>query len=112
MLGHVDHGKPTLTEAIPAVLARKCGCVCSEYRLLYSLLNDRGLGLLFGELDCETDDRRYTLTDCAGHAAWVKSLLMEPDLFDAAILVVDAVEGPMPQTREQLLYAQEIGSWI
>ncbi len=109
VLGHIGHGKSTLTAAIPAVLARKYGSASAENGKLSRSPGGGYLAIESSAIDCETPDRRFTLIDCPGHADWVKRLLIEPHLFDGAILVVDAVEGPMLQTREYLLHARDIG---
>ena len=109
VLGHIGHGKSTLTAAIPAVLARKYGSASAENDKLSRSPGGGNLAIESSAIDCETPDRHFTLIDYPGHADWVKRLLIEPHLFDGAILVVDAVEGPMPQTREHLLHARDIG---
>ena len=109
LLGHVGHGKTTLMNAIARVLERYYGFPYSDDAAAANALTVRGLKVDSTAVRCETTARRYVLIDCADHASWVKRLVIEPNRFDGAIVVVDAVDGPQATTREQLLLASELG---
>ena len=110
-IGHVDHGKTTLTAAITKVLAEKGG---AEY-IAYDQIDkapeekERGITIATAHVEYETDKRHYAHVDCPGHADYVKNMITGAAQMDGAILVVNAVDGPMPQTREHILLARQVG---
>ena len=109
-IGHVDHGKTTLTAAITKVLALKGG---SEFRSFDSIDNApeeraRGITIAIAHVEYETDQRHYAHVDCPGHADYIKNMITGAAQMDGAILVVAAPEGPMPQTREHILLARQV----
>ncbi|HIE64825.1 MAG: elongation factor Tu [Nitrospira sp.] len=110
-IGHVDHGKTTLTSAITKVLAAKGG---AEY-LAYDSIDkapeerDRGITIAIAHVEYETDNRHYAHVDCPGHADYVKNMITGAAQMDGAVLVVSAADGPMPQTREHILLARQVG---
>ena len=110
-IGHVDHGKTTLTAAITKVLAEKGG---AEF-MVYSMLDkapeerERGITINTAHVEYETDNRHYAHVDCPGHADYVKNMITGAAQMDGAILVVSAADGPMPQTREHILLARQVG---
>jgi len=110
-IGHVDHGKTTLTAAITKVLAAKGG---AEY-IAYDQIDkapeekERGITIATAHVEYETDKRHYAHVDCPGHADYVKNMITGAAQMDGAILVVSAVDGPMPQTREHILLARQVG---
>jgi elongation factor Tu len=110
-IGHVDHGKTTLTAAITTVLARKG---LSELRDFASIDNapeekERGITINTSHVEYQTDKRHYAHVDCPGHADYVKNMVTGAAQMDGAILVVAATDGPMPQTREHILLARQVG---
>jgi elongation factor Tu len=110
-IGHVDHGKTTLTAAITSVLAQKSG---GESRSFDSIDNapeerERGITIATAHVEYETDERHYAHVDCPGHADYVKNMVTGAAQMDGAILVVAATDGPMPQTREHILLARQVG---
>src|SRR5690554_4727191 len=110
-IGHVDHGKTTLTAAITAVLAGKTG---GEARSFDSIDNapeerERGITIATSHVEYETDERHYAHVDCPGHADYVKYMVTGAAQMDGAILVAAATDGPMPQTREHILLARQVG---
>ncbi len=110
-IGHVDHGKTTLTAAITKVLAEKGGAV---FRAFDSIDNapeerERGITIATAHVEYETDNRHYAHVDCPGHADYVKNMITGAAQMDGAILVVSAADGPMPQTREHILLARQVG---
>ncbi|HCT94069.1 MAG TPA: elongation factor Tu, partial [Rikenellaceae bacterium] len=110
-IGHVDHGKTTLTAAITMVLARKG---LSEIRSFDSIDNapeekERGITINTAHVEYQTENRHYAHVDCPGHADYVKNMVTGAAQMDGAILVVAATDGPMPQTREHILLAKQIG---
>jgi elongation factor Tu len=110
-IGHVDHGKTTLTAAITKVQARKYG---GEFRAFDSIDNApeeraRGITIATAHVEYETDKRHYAHVDCPGHADYVKNMITGAAQMDGAILVVSAADGPMPQTREHILLARQVG---
>ena len=110
-IGHVDHGKTTLTAAITTVLARKG---LSELRDFASIDNapeekERGITINTSHVEYQTDARHYAHVDCPGHADYVKNMVTGAAQMDGAILVVAATDGPMPQTREHILLARQVG---
>ncbi|RLC72325.1 MAG: elongation factor Tu [Chloroflexi bacterium] len=109
-IGHVDHGKTTLTSAITKILS-KVGP--TQYRPFESIDNApeekaRGLTIAIAHIEYETDKRHYAHVDCPGHADYIKNMITGAAQMDGAILVVDANEGPMPQTREHILLARQV----
>jgi len=110
-IGHVDHGKTTLTAAITKVLAEKGG---AEY-IAYDQIDkapeekERGITIATAHVEFETDKRHYAHVDCPGHADYVKNMITGAAQMDGAILVVSATDGPMPQTREHVLLARQVG---
>ncbi len=110
-IGHVDHGKTTLTAAITKVLAFKGQ---AQYRAYDSIDNApeekaRGITIATAHVEYETDKRHYAHVDCPGHADYVKNMITGAAQMDGAILVVSAADGPMPQTREHILLARQVG---
>src|SRR3954471_18723765 len=110
-IGHIDHGKTTLTAAITKVLAEKGG---TEERSFESIDNapeekERGITIATAHVEYETDNRHYAHVDCPGHADYVKNMITGAAQMDGAILVVSAADGPMPQTREHILLARQVG---
>ena len=110
-IGHVDHGKTTLTAAITTVLAKQTG---GEVRSFDSIDNapeerERGITIATAHVEYETDNRHYAHVDCPGHADYVKNMVTGAAQMDGAILVVAATDGPMPQTREHILLARQVG---
>ena len=110
-IGHVDHGKTTLTAAITTVLAKRTG---GEVRSFDSIDNapeerERGITIATAHVEYETDNRHYAHVDCPGHADYVKNMVTGAAQMDGAILVVAATDGPMPQTREHILLARQVG---
>jgi small GTP-binding protein len=110
-LGHVDHGKTTLTAALSTVLAKTFGGHTYSFEQIDNALEARvdGVAINKTHIEYDTPRRDYLHTDCPGHADYVKNLITETLPADAAILVVAATEGPMPQTREQILLARQTG---
>ncbi len=110
-IGHVDHGKTTLTAAITTVLAKAGG---AEVRSFDSIDNapeerERGITIATAHVEYETSNRHYAHVDCPGHADYVKNMVTGAAQMDGAILVVAATDGPMPQTREHILLARQVG---
>ncbi len=110
-IGHVDHGKTTLTAAITKVLAERFG---GEFRSFDSIDNapeerERGITIATAHVEYETEARHYAHVDCPGHADYVKNMVTGAAQMDGAILVVAATDGPMPQTREHILLARQVG---
>ncbi len=110
-IGHVDHGKTTLTAAITMVLSRKG---LAQIRTFDSIDNapeerERGITIATAHVEYETDKRHYAHVDCPGHADYVKNMITGAAQMDGAILVVSAADGPMPQTREHILLARQVG---
>jgi elongation factor Tu len=110
-IGHVDHGKTTLTAAITKVLATKGG---AEFMAFDQIDNapeerERGITIATAHVEYETDNRHYAHVDCPGHADYVKNMITGAAQMDGAILVVSAADGPMPQTREHILLARQVG---
>ncbi len=110
-IGHVDHGKTTLTAAITAVLSTKGNAVCKTYQDIDSAPEEkaRGITINTSHVEYETDTRHYAHVDCPGHADYIKNMITGAAQMDGAILVVSAVDGPMPQTREHILLAKQVG---
>jgi elongation factor Tu len=110
-IGHIDHGKTTLTAAITQVLAGKTG---GEARTFEEIDNapeekERGITIATSHVEYQTDKRHYAHVDCPGHADYVKNMITGAAQMDGAILVVSAADGPMPQTREHILLARQVG---
>ncbi len=110
-IGHVDHGKTTLTAAITQILASKG---LSEVRSFDSIDNapeekERGITINSAHVEYQTENRHYAHVDCPGHADYVKNMVTGAAQMDGSILVVDASDGPMPQTREHILLARQVG---
>ncbi|MEM6766309.1 MAG: elongation factor Tu [Bacteroidota bacterium] len=110
-IGHVDHGKTTLTAAITTVLAKKGG---AELRSFDSIDNapeekERGITINTSHVEYETENRHYAHVDCPGHADYVKNMVTGAAQMDGAIIVVAGTDGPMPQTREHILLARQVG---
>jgi elongation factor Tu len=110
-IGHVDHGKTTLTAAITKYLGMKGG---ADFRAFDSIDNApeekaRGITIATAHVEYETDNRHYAHVDCPGHADYVKNMITGAAQMDGAVLVVSAADGPMPQTREHILLARQVG---
>ena len=110
-IGHVDHGKTTLTAAITKVLAEKGGADFTAYDQIDKAPEERARGITIStaHVEYETDKRHYAHVDCPGHADYVKNMITGAAQMDGAILVVSAADGPMPQTREHILLARQVG---
>src|SRR2546423_5427479 len=111
-IGHIDHGKTTLTAAITKVLADKFGG-STEIRSFESIDNapeekERGITIATSHVEYETEKRHYAHVDCPGHADYVKNMISGAAQMDGAILVVSAADGVMPQTREHILLARQV----
>ena len=109
--GHVDHGKTTLTAAITKVLAEKGMAQFEDYADIDKAPEERERGITINtaHVEYETDNRHYAHVDCPGHADYVKNMITGAAQMDGAILVVSAADGPMPQTREHILLARQVG---
>ena len=111
-IGHVDHGKTTLTAAITTVLAKKSG---KGAAMAYDMIDaapeerERGITISTAHVEYETDTRHYAHVDCPGHADYVKNMITGAAQMDGGILVVSAADGPMPQTREHILLSRQVG---
>ncbi len=110
-IGHVDHGKTTLTAAITAVLAEKGYAEKKDYDQIDNAPEERerGITIATSHVEYETEKRHYAHVDCPGHADYVKNMITGAAQMDGAILVVSAADGPMPQTREHILLARQVG---
>ena len=110
-VGHVDHGKTTLTAAITKVLAEQGGAEFSDYNDIDKAPEEkaRGITISTAHVEYETDNRHYAHVDCPGHADYVKNMITGAAQMDGGILVVNAADGPMPQTREHILLARQVG---
>jgi elongation factor Tu len=110
-IGHVDHGKTTLTAAITTILAKKFGGAAKKYDEIDSSPEEkaRGITINTAHVEYETSIRHYAHVDCPGHADYVKNMITGAAQMDGAILVVSAADGPMPQTREHILLARQVG---
>jgi len=110
-IGHVDHGKTTLTAAITKVLAETGGATFSAYDQIDKAPEERARGITIStaHVEYETANRHYAHVDCPGHADYVKNMITGAAQMDGAILVVSAADGPMPQTREHILLARQVG---
>ncbi|MDA8225490.1 MAG: elongation factor Tu [Betaproteobacteria bacterium] len=110
-IGHVDHGKTTLTAAITTILSKKFGGEAKNYADIDSAPEEkaRGITINTAHVEYETEKRHYAHVDCPGHADYVKNMITGAAQMDGAILVVSAADGPMPQTREHILLARQVG---
>jgi elongation factor Tu len=110
-IGHVDHGKTTLTAAITSVLASKYGGEAKAYEQIDAAPEEkaRGITINTAHVEYETAKRHYAHVDCPGHADYIKNMITGAAQMDGAILVVSAADGPMPQTREHILLARQVG---
>jgi len=110
-IGHVDHGKTTLTAAITKVLAETGGATFTAYDQIDKAPEEkaRGITIATAHVEYETANRHYAHVDCPGHADYVKNMITGAAQMDGAILVVSAADGPMPQTREHILLARQVG---
>ncbi len=110
-IGHVDHGKTTLTAAITKVLAETGGATFTAYDQIDKAPEEkaRGITIATAHVEYETENRHYAHVDCPGHADYVKNMITGAAQMDGAILVVSAADGPMPQTREHILLARQVG---
>ena len=113
-IGHVDHGKTTLTAAITKVLSEAGGKSSANF-VAYDQIDkapeekERGITISTAHVEYETEKRHYAHVDCPGHADYVKNMITGAAQMDGAILVVNAADGPMPQTREHILLARQVG---
>jgi len=110
-IGHVDHGKTTLTAALTKVMSAKHGGDTIEYDQIDNAPEEkaRGITIATAHVEYESDNRHYAHVDCPGHADYVKNMITGAAQMDGAILVVSAADGPMPQTREHILLARQVG---
>jgi len=110
-IGHVDHGKTSLTAAITKVLAKSGGATFTAYDQIDKAPEEkaRGITIATAHVEYETKNRHYAHVDCPGHADYVKNMITGAAQMDGAILVVSAADGPMPQTREHILLARQVG---
>ena len=110
-IGHVDHGKTTLTAAITTVLSKGGQAEAQSYADIDAAPEEkeRGITINTAHVEYETEKRHYAHVDCPGHADYVKNMITGAAQMDGAILVVNAADGPMPQTREHILLARQVG---
>ncbi|MEI6418030.1 MAG: GTP-binding protein, partial [Sphingomonadales bacterium] len=110
-IGHVDHGKTSLTAAITKVLAETGGATFTAYDQIDKAPEERerGITISTAHVEYETTERHYAHVDCPGHADYVKNMITGAAQMDGAILVVSATDGPMPQTKEHILLAKQVG---
>ena len=110
-IGHVDHGKTTLTAAITTILSKKYGGEAKAYDQIDSAPEEkaRGITINTAHVEYETENRHYAHVDCPGHADYIKNMITGAAQMDGAILVVSSADGPMPQTREHILLARQVG---
>ncbi|SFE66573.1 translation elongation factor TU, partial [Thermoanaerobacter thermohydrosulfuricus] len=110
-IGHVDHGKTTLTAAITMVLSKAGMAEAKGYDEIDKAPEERARGITINttHVEYETEKRHYAHVDCPGHADYVKNMITGAAQMDGAILVVSAADGPMPQTREHILLARQVG---
>ena len=110
-IGHVDHGKTTLTAAISATLAAQSNVTAKKFDEIDAAPEEkaRGITINTAHVEYETDERHYAHVDCPGHADYVKNMITGAAQMDGAILVISAADGPMPQTREHILLAKQVG---
>ena len=110
-IGHVDHGKTTLTAAITLYLSKKTGATVRSFDSIDNAPEEkeRGITIATSHVEYESANRHYAHVDCPGHADYVKNMITGAAQMDGAILVVSAADGPMPQTREHILLARQVG---
>src|SRR5450631_3234509 len=110
-IGHVDHGKTSLTAAITKVLAESGGATFMAYDMIDKAPEEkaRGITINTAHVEYETKARHYSHVDCPGHADYIKNMITGAAQMDGAILVISASDGPMPQTREHILLARQVG---
>jgi elongation factor Tu len=110
-IGHVDHGKTTLTAAITTIMAKKFGGIAKAYDQIDAAPEERerGITISTAHVEYESANRHYAHVDCPGHADYVKNMITGAAQMDGAILVVSAADGPMPQTREHILLSRQVG---
>ena len=110
-IGHVDHGKTTLTAAITTIMAKKYGGIAKAYDQIDAAPEERARGITIStaHVEYESANRHYAHVDCPGHADYIKNMITGAAQMDGAILVVSAPDGPMPQTREHILLARQVG---
>src|SRR4026208_1293185 len=110
-IGHVDHGKTTLTAAMTHILAKKYGGGGKNYDQIDAAPEEkaRGITINTAHVEYQTEKRHYAHVDCPGHADYIKNMITGAAQMDGAILVVSAADGPMPQTREHILLARQVG---
>src|SRR6201981_367637 len=110
-IGHVDHGKTTLTAAITMTLAKTGGATAKRYDEIDAAPEEKARGITINpaHVEYQTQNRHYPHVDCPGHADYVKNMITGAAQMDGAILVVSAADGPMPQTREHILLARQVG---
>ena len=110
-IGHVDHGKTTLTAALTTILSKRYGGQARAYDQIDNAPEEkaRGITINTSHVEYETQNRHYAHVDCPGHADYVKNMITGAAQMDAAILVVSAADGPMPQTREHILLGRQVG---
>src|SRR5512140_2911363 len=110
-IGHVDHGKTTLTAAITNILAKQGWATEKKYDEIDAAPEEkeRGITMNTAHVEYQTENRHYAHVDCPGHADYVKNMITGAAQMDGAILVVSAADGPMPQTREHILLARQVG---
>jgi len=110
-IGHVDHGKTSLTAAITKILAKTGGATFTAYDQIDKAPEERARGITIStaHVEYETANRHYAHVDCPGHADYVKNMITGAAQMDGAILVCSAADGPMPQTREHILLARQVG---
>src|SRR5687767_2614778 len=110
-IGHVDHGKTTLTAAITTIMAKKYGGIAKAYDQIDAAPEERARGITIStaHVEYESAKRHYAHVDCPGHADYIKNMITGAAQMDGAILVVSAADGPMPQTREHILLSRQVG---
>src|ERR1700758_1152134 len=110
-IGHIDHGKTTLTAAITKVLAAKGMADFQAFDQIDKAPEERerGITISIAHVEYQTENRHYAHVDCPGHADYIKNMITGAAQMDGAILVVSAADGPMPQTREHVLLARQVG---
>src|SRR5580700_10644499 len=110
-IGHVDHGKTSLTAAITLVLSKQGKAKAKKYDEIDAAPEEkaRGITINTAHVEYETDARHYSHVDCPGHADYIKNMITGAAQMDGAILVISATDGPMPQTREHILLARQVG---
>src|SRR4030066_630291 len=111
-IGHVDHGKTTLTSAITMYCAKKFGDKLMKYEDIDNAPEEKARGITINtrHVEYQSDKRHYAHIDCPGHADYIKNMITGAAQMDGAVLVVSAADGPMPQTREHILLARQVGA--